>query len=169
MLGHSSRSYLRTILTAQGASYRIKGKIYKACVQSALTYGTETWAMKKANLHSLERMEWMMVRWMCRVLLKDRKRSVDLYILLGVQSVAEVVRQGRLRFGHVEHKNGSDWVSACRNVVVAGVRCVGRGRKRKTWYECVKDDMKELGLHAEGAVFRDMWRGFISGRMSNPS
>ena len=25
-----------------------------------------------------------------------------------------------------------------RNVVVAGVRCAGRGRK--TWYECVKDD-----------------------------
>ena len=38
---------LSPILTAQGASYHIKGKIYKACVQSALTYGTEIWAMKK--------------------------------------------------------------------------------------------------------------------------
>ena len=75
----------------------IKGKIHKACVQSALTYGTETWAMKKANLQSLERTERMMVRWMCGVSLKDRKRSVDLYSLLGVQSVAEVVRWSRLR------------------------------------------------------------------------
>ena len=66
------------ILTAQAASYRIKGNIYKVRVQSALTYGTETWAMKKANLHSLERTERMMVRWMCGVLLKDRKGSVDL-------------------------------------------------------------------------------------------
>ena len=34
--------------------------------------------------------------------------------------------KGRLRwFGHVERKSGDDWVSACRNVVVAGVRCVG--------------------------------------------
>ena len=91
---------LSPILTARGASYRIKGKIYKiykACVQSVLTYGTETWAMKKAILHSLERMERMMVRWMCGVSLKDRKRSVDLYSLLGVQSVDEVVRRGRLR------------------------------------------------------------------------
>ena len=39
-----------------------------------------------------------MVRWICGVSLKDRKRSVDLYSLLGVQSVAEVVRQGRLRW-----------------------------------------------------------------------
>ena len=52
-------------------------------------------------------------------------------------------------------------MSACRNVVVAGVRCSGRGRK--TWYECVKDDMKVLGLPAVWAVFKDMWRGFISG------
>ena len=152
----------------RGASYRIKGRIYKACVQSALTYGTETWAMKKANLQSLERTERMMVRWMYGVSLKDRKRSVDLYSRLGVQSVDEVVRRGRLRwFGHVERKSEDDWVSACRHVVVAGVRGVGRGRK--TWYECVKEDMKELGLHAEWVVFRDMWRGLISGRTSNPS
>ena len=32
-----------------------------------------------------------MVRWMCGVSLNDRKRSVDLYSLLGVQSVAVVV------------------------------------------------------------------------------
>ena len=33
----------------------------------------------------------------------------------------EVVRRGRLRwFGHVERKSEDDWVSACRNVVVAG-------------------------------------------------
>ena len=69
----------------------------------------------------------------------------------------------------MERKNGDDWVSACRYVVVTGtgVRCAGRGRK--TWYECVKDDMKVLGLHPEWAMFRDMWRGFISGRMSHPS
>ena len=36
----------------------------------------------------------MMLRWMCRVSLKDRKRSVDFYSLLGVLSVADVVRHG---------------------------------------------------------------------------
>ena len=54
--------------------------------------------MKKANLQRLERMERMMVRWMCRVSLKDRKCSVDLYSYLGVQSVDEVVRHGRSRW-----------------------------------------------------------------------
>ena len=55
---------LSPIQTASGGSYCIKGKIYSACVQSVLTYGTETWAMKVANLQSLERKVRMMVRWM---------------------------------------------------------------------------------------------------------
>ena len=38
----------------------------------------------------------MMVRWMCGVSLKDRKHSVDLSMLLGVQSVVDVLRHGRL-------------------------------------------------------------------------
>ena len=70
--------------------------------------------------------------------------------------MAEVVRHGRLRwFGHVEFKSGDDRVSTCRNVVVARVRCAGKGRK--TWREYVKDDMDELGLHSEWVLFRDIW------------
>ena len=39
----------------------------------------------------------MMVRWMCGFSLEDRNRSKDLYSLLGIQSVAEVESNGRLR------------------------------------------------------------------------
>ena len=42
-------------------------------------------------------------------------------------------------------------------------------RGRKTWGECVNDDMKLLGLQPEWAVFRNVWRDFILGQMSNPS
>ena len=105
---------------------------------------------------------------MCGVSLKDRKRSEDLCNLLGINCVADVVRRGRLRwFGHLERKSVDDWVSACRGLVVEGTR--GRGRSRKTWEQCVRDDMKLLGLHPEWAVFRDMWRDLIWGKTSNPS
>ena len=36
------------------------------------------------------------------------------------------------------------------------IKCVGRGRK--TWGECVKDDMKLLGLQPKWAIFRDIHR-----------
>ena len=110
----------------------------------------------------------MMVRWMSGVSLKDRKRSDNLCNLQVINCVADVVRRGRLiRFGHLERKSGDDWVSACRGLVVEGTR--GRGRSRKTWEQCVRDDMKLLGLHPEWAVFTDMWRDLILGQMTNHS
>ena len=32
-----------------------------------------------------------------------------------------------------------------------------------TWGECVKDDMKLLGLQPDWAIFADIWRDFIHG------
>ena len=41
----------------------------------------------------------------------------------------------------MERKEAGDWVSKCRNFkVVGGVR---KEKPRKTWMECVKEDMKE--------------------------
>ena len=70
--------------------------------------------------------------------------------------VEEVVRRGRLRwFGHVKRKEADDWVSKCSNLeVVGGAR---KGRCRKTWMECVKEDMKECGLKKEEAQNRPLW------------
>ena len=45
----------------------------------------------------------------------------------------------------------------------------GQGRSRKTWEQCVKDDMKLLGLHLEWAIFRDVWEGLDLGQTCNPS
>ena len=51
----------------------MKGKIYRACMQSVLVYGSYTWALKVRDTQQLERTERMMVRWMCGVSLEDRK------------------------------------------------------------------------------------------------
>ena len=135
-------------------SHRMKGNIFMACVQSVLTYGTETWAMKAENLHSLERAEHMMVRWTCGVSLKDRKQSEVLYSLLGVQSVAKVARHGRLRwFGHVERKSGDDWVSSCRKKCGGG-RGEMSGQGYKELERMCKRGHDEHGLQPEWAVFR---------------
>ena len=46
-------------------------------------------------------------------------------------------------------------VSTFRNVMMVGVKCMG-SRGRKTRGECVKDDMKLLGLQPEWTIFRVM-------------
>ena len=48
---------------------------------------------------------------------------MDFTVFSGIQSVADVMRHGRLRwFVYLERKSLDDWVSACRNVEVVGVR-----------------------------------------------
>jgi len=97
-----------------------------------MVYGSETWPMKVDDLQGLEETEIMMGGWMCGVSLKNRVPSAELYSQLGVDGVAVVVRQGRLRwFGHLERKDKDEWVSACRSIEVEGAR--NRGRGKKTW------------------------------------
>src|SRR5450755_3312303 len=114
----------------RGASLKMKGKIYKACIQRVLVYGSETSAVKVDDMGRLERAENSMVRWMCGVTLKDRIQTVDLRKRLGIECVSDVVRRCRLRwFWHVERKECDDWVSACRELQLEGTRPIGKGRK----------------------------------------
>jgi hypothetical protein len=78
------------------------------------------------------------------------------------------MRQNRLRwFGHVERKDEDedDWVSACRDLSAAGVK--GRGRGRKTWKECVADDMRKMELRKEDAQDEVLWKNGILGNPPN--
>jgi hypothetical protein len=114
---------LGCVLKGRGASLSLKGKFYNACVQKALLYGTETWPMKLEDVQRLERAEKAMVRWMCGVSLKDRCKSEVLLKRLGIESVTDVMRRGRLRwYGHVERKNDEDWTSKCPYIEVEGKR-----------------------------------------------
>ena len=54
--------------------------------------------MKVDDMQRLERKEILMVRWICSVSLKDRIPSKELNSYLGVSSVTDVVRRGRLRW-----------------------------------------------------------------------
>ena len=62
------------LLTVRGAFLRLKGMIYRACVQRVLVYGSETWPMKAVDMQRLVRTENSMVRWMSGVTLKDRRK-----------------------------------------------------------------------------------------------
>ena len=57
---------------------KVKGKVYRTCVQRVMVYGSETWPMKVEDVQRLERTERMMVRWMCGARLKNRISSEEL-------------------------------------------------------------------------------------------
>ena len=152
---------LAPVLTKRGVSLKLKGKIFDACVQRVLVYGSETWAMKAGDLVRLRRAERMIVRRMCGVSLKDRKRSNELLSHLGIECVENKIQRARLRwFGHVEWKEENNWVKKCTRINVTGV--VDRGTLRKTW-SCVKRDMEAVGIKEEMVQDRCAWRNITRG------
>jgi len=98
----------------------------------------------------INRTEMSMIRWMCGVKLNERKKSEELRELLGFEPVSLMIKKSRLRwFGHVERKDDNDWVRRCKTWKVEGIR--QRGRPKKTWCDCVKNDMESLGLSKKDA------------------
>ena len=75
---------LLPILTMRGTSLKVKGKIYKACVQSVMMYGSETSAMKVEAMQKLKRTEASMMRRMCDVSLKKHLSNEALRGRLGI-------------------------------------------------------------------------------------
>ena len=89
--------------------------------------GSETWPVRKENVVALQQAEMRMVRWMCGVKLKDRLPSKELRERLGVDAIALVLQQNRLRwYGHVLRKDDDDWVKKCMEHEVEGSRPRGR-------------------------------------------
>ena len=70
-----------------------------------------------------------MVRWMCGVKLKDKLPSKELRERLGVDDIALVLQQNRLRwYGHVLRKDDDDWVRKCMEHEVEGSRAKEQNR-----------------------------------------
>ena len=82
-------------MTSRGASLKVKGRVYRTCVQRVLVYGSDTWPVKVEDIQRLERTERMMVSWMCGVSLKSRMSSEKLNARLGIEAISEVARRGR--------------------------------------------------------------------------
>ena len=58
--------------------------------------------------------------------------------------------------GHIERKDDNDWVKRCMTWEVEGIK--PRGCPKKTWWDCVKNEMESLGLSQKDAQFRNKWR-----------
>ena len=138
------------MLCGRDVSMKIKGKLYKACVRSAMCYGAECWALRK------EVTRQRMVRMMCGKTLKDKCQSQELRARVGVDDIEGFLRSHRLRWaGHVE-RAGKGVPKQVREMKVEGTR--KKGRPRLTWQELVRKDMREVGLNREMAGDRAEWK-----------
>jgi len=93
-------------------------------------------------------------------MLKDRFPSKELSERLGIDDIALVLQQNRLRwYGHVLRKEDDGWVKKYMEYEVEGPR--PRGRPKRTWREVVKEDCRACKLNKEDAADCSKWRKMI--------
>ena len=154
---------LSGVLCSRSWSLKMKGRVYKACVRSAMVYGSETWALKKEDEGVLQRAERAMVRIMCGVRLLERRKSMELLSLLGIEDdILSTVMKSRLRwYGHVRRREPEDGIRKVLDVEVDGRR--GKGRPQLSWLQCVEKDIGRAGGNRDDAEDRSVWRAFVHG------
>ena len=90
----------------------------------------------------------------------------DLHAKLGICDLAALVRERRLRwFGHVMRSNGE--INRVRSRPVPGRK--GPGRAKKTWDECVKQELKVCGLSEAGTQDRVSCRSSVKNSRQDPT
>ena len=96
---------------------------------------------------------------MCNVTLKDRKPSSELREPLGLNSIRNCIRRGRLMwFGHVERCSDYSMVKKCRDIVVEGQQ--RKSRHWKTWYQVIL--LLLLSIHSHRTRQMCVWLAAFS-------
>ena len=87
----------------------------------------------------------------CGIKLKGRFPSKELRERLGVDDIALVLQQNRLRcYGHVLRKEDDDWVKKCMEYEVKGPR------PKRTWKEVVEKDCRSCKLNRDCSKWRKL-------------
>jgi len=101
-IGWNQFRQLVPLLTNKDVSLITRGRLYSSCVCTSVLHESETWPVRKENVVALQRAKMRMVRWMCGVKLKDGLPSNELRESRGIDDIALVLQQNRLRwYGHV--------------------------------------------------------------------
>ena len=125
-----------------------------------MLYGTDCWAIKKTHAHKMEVAEMRMLRWMCGNTRLDRIRNEVFRERLGVASIADKIKEGRLRwFGQVKRRQMTSPVRSVETLIVEGKR--RRGRPKVTWDERIRHDLLDLHLSEDMVQDRSRWRSRI--------
>ena len=81
-------------------------KVYTESIRSCLLYGCETWAMRAGRESKMERTEMRMIRWMCRVSLKERQPSTELRRCIGIEALGRCYEKRQTGLAWTREKKG---------------------------------------------------------------
>ena len=152
---------LNSLLSNKSIPLKHRARAYSACIRSTITYGAATWALTQREELLLQSCDRRMLRMICGVSLSDRVPSIEILRMCELEDILLVVRKRRLAwFGHIYRRHEDDPLKRIMHIEAPGRR--PRGRPKKTWKECLKQDMAAAGVQATAAEDRAAWRAAIN-------
>ena len=145
------------LLCDRRVSARLKGKIHRTVVRPAMMYGLETVAVTKKQEAELEVAEMKMLRFELGVTKMDRIRNSLIRGSLHVASIANKMREARLRwYGHVKRRDMEYVGQRALRMELPGKR--RRGRPKRRYMDALVEDMKVAGVQEKDTQDRIKWR-----------
>ncbi|XP_063601648.1 uncharacterized protein LOC134777718 [Penaeus indicus] len=127
---------------------KVKGNLHKLMVRPAKLYGLETVPLTKSQERKLEVAEMRMMRYEVGVIRLDKIKNETTREILGI---------GRYGwFWHV-YRRDEGYVGKRVMSIIVGKRKKRRPKRR--WIDCIRDDMRSVGLQEEEASNRNAWKG----------
>ena len=155
---------LHKVCESKDITKSTKVLLYRTLVQSIM-YNSQTWTMKEEQKRKLRVFEMTVLRKICGVTWKDRRRNVDILNELSIErDIISVVQCWRLTyFGHVTQMDKDRLPYILLYGYTHGSR--GKGRPKKRWIDNIREDCMDIGIPVQEASHtatdRDMWRNTV--------
>ena len=134
----------------------MKGRLYKTMVRPAMLYGMEAVSVTKRQERQMELAEMKMLNFSLGVTRKDKVRNEVIREKLTSEDFSAKLREARLRWwGHLIRSKAT---CVGRQVMELEVGKRKRGRPKRRWIDCVKEDVEMAGVKEEDARKRSTWR-----------
>lgn len=138
-------------------SRKTKLAFFRACIESILLYGSETWTMKKELQDRLDGTYTRLLMRVQNISWREHKTKAEIYD--GVPQVSSIVAQRRARFaGHCYR---------AKDQIISDVICMRlprtcRGRRPLNYMDCVARDVnQDINDLPNLMADRDSWRNIV--------
>ena len=130
---------LKEIMKNRNISMKIKSKLFETVILPCLTYGCQTWSLRKKDENKLAIHQRKMERSMLGIRLSDKIKNETIRKETRVTDVLEKIRNLKWRWaGHVCRMSDDRWTYKIMQWMPrAGQR--SRGRPKKRWEDIFKE------------------------------
>ena len=133
----------------------LKQTVYRSYVGPAILYGSEALCMTESEMEILERTRGCMVRGICGVQVKDRKKSKYLMLMLGLNETIYQLVNSDCWYGYMLRREDGHVLRRALCFEFEGQR--KKGRLKRTWNKQIEEESVKVGLRRECALYRSKW------------